>query len=101
MEGILCEGCGVVFDDVERAGGGPGHPRTCHDCSRRPRKTQAPEPAYLAHLKHLNAAERGVAQRMMLSSAPFRRQVESLLATIDKLRGQLESARGADSKESE
>jgi hypothetical protein len=32
LEGILCEGCGEVFDDVIAGGEGPGHPRRCRLC---------------------------------------------------------------------
>lgn len=38
LEGILCQGCGVLMDDLVPEGGGkelkpgPGYPRSCEDC---------------------------------------------------------------------
>ncbi|MCG1009254.1 hypothetical protein J4760_04200 [Salinicoccus sp. ID82-1] len=32
LDGTLCEGCGVVFDDIVAGEEEPGYPRTCEDC---------------------------------------------------------------------
>jgi len=32
LEGILCEACGGVMDDVTEDSPVPGHPRSCEDC---------------------------------------------------------------------
>lgn len=37
LEGVLCEGCGVVIDDViEGYDGACGYPRRCGDCGGDP-----------------------------------------------------------------
>ncbi|CAN7381112.1 hypothetical protein LJR220_003387 [Bradyrhizobium sp. LjRoot220] len=32
LEGILCEGCGELFDDMVDGATSPGHPRRCRRC---------------------------------------------------------------------
>lgn len=32
LEGIFCEVCGEVFDDIINGKEPPGHPRCCEDC---------------------------------------------------------------------
>jgi hypothetical protein len=32
LEGILCEGCGELFDDMDEGHEPPGHPRRCDSC---------------------------------------------------------------------
>lgn len=32
LDGILCQVCGGLMEDVEPGFNAPGHPRTCEDC---------------------------------------------------------------------
>lgn len=32
LEGVLCQYCGSVMDDMDENTPSPGYPRTCEDC---------------------------------------------------------------------
>ncbi len=33
LDGTVCEGCGVFFDDIINCSSPPGHPRKCDQCA--------------------------------------------------------------------
>jgi hypothetical protein len=56
LSGIMCEGCGVFFDDMDE----PGHPRRCTGCRREERQGERPrsKPAPTPEQKASRAARR-------------------------------------------
>ena len=32
LEGVLCQECGGLMEDIEEDFGGPGYPQTCEEC---------------------------------------------------------------------